>query len=188
MEHLLSAFCGLNIRNAGVRLDEGNEIPIMNGSSDVFFEKLRSSGDFVRKTANAVHIEDAVTIRDPRDGSRYLTVTPADHGIMRISSKVGYSNSPVESQSFDFDFDSPEGYFREISKARTSYPFFLRNEVEKNALFERLKGLRYRGDDKNVNVLDPEFVSGSNYENEIARHKILDFLGDFHVANMPFAH
>lgn len=186
IEHMLSAFYALEIRNAEIHLVTGNEIPILNGGSNIFYDRLSRVSTRVRKATLWILVNEETVFSDSTNPERLIKISPAGHGTLRIISRVGYTNSPVLSEEYQLTLDNPLAYRRGISRARTSYPFYLSDKSEMNTLFERLKWIQINKFRKNVNVIDPAYSNWRRYSNEIARHKILDFLGDLQVANMPF--
>ena len=48
VEHLLSAFYALEIRNVDIHLETGMEIPILNGGSNIFYDRLLKSSSRTR--------------------------------------------------------------------------------------------------------------------------------------------
>jgi UDP-3-O-acyl-N-acetylglucosamine deacetylase len=74
-------------------------------------------------------------------------------------------------------------YIKEISHAKTSFPFKITTKEKLIQVQERLKGAIIEGKNRNINIYSSKNISKTYYINEIARHKILDFLGEriFHI-------
>jgi UDP-3-O-[3-hydroxymyristoyl] N-acetylglucosamine deacetylase len=80
----------------------------------------------------------------------------------------------------EFDFGSGQ-YKRDIARART---FGFTKDVE----MMRTRGLGLGGNMDNVIVIDDYRVlnsDGLRYDDEFVKHKILDAIGDLHIAGKP---
>ncbi|MFA5793344.1 MAG: UDP-3-O-acyl-N-acetylglucosamine deacetylase [Candidatus Gracilibacteria bacterium] len=187
IEHILSAFYALRIRNANLVLQEGIEIPILDGTSDVFLRGIDSVRRRIQKQVGAVTLDVPFMIHDESDDKRFVRLDMGTGEGVDIRSCVQYPDSPIAQQQYDFRYGDFEDYRREIALARTSYPFYLRTDEDVERLFQRLKGIRYKGPDQNVNIVDPRYNTGDSMPNNVPRHKILDFLGDMQVLNLPLA-
>jgi UDP-3-O-[3-hydroxymyristoyl] N-acetylglucosamine deacetylase len=83
-------------------------------------------------------------------------------------------------QRVEFDFASGQ-YKRDIARART---FGFTKDVE----LMRSRGLGLGGNMDNVIVVDDYRVlnsDGLRYDDEFVKHKILDAIGDLHIAGKP---
>lgn len=173
IEHLMAALAASGIDNIRIEIN-GPELPIMDGSAQPFVALVEQAG--VREQ------------RAPRRGIRILKTITIEEG----DRKVTLSPSPYYEIEVDFDFagrlrQAPQNFiFRpleedfaeEIASART---FGLLEDAEKIWAMGLAKGaslentLVYDG----VNVMNEE---GLRYEDECVRHKVLDVLGDLHLA------
>lgn len=187
IEHILSAFYALRIRNANVVLQRGLEIPILDGASDLFLRRIESARRRVQKQVEAVTLDTSFEFHDESDDKRFVRLDPGTGAGIDIRSCVEYPDSPLGQQYYEFRYGDLEDYRREIASARTSYPFYLRSDADVESLFQRLKGIRYQGPDQNVNIVDPRYNTGNPMTDHVPRHKILDFLGDMKVLNLPLA-
>ena len=175
IEHLMAAFCALNIDNAVIELD-GPEVPIMDGSSLPF-----------------VQVIDQVGVRQQDAPRRYIEIL--DRVAVDETDKSA-SLSPAEGfeMAFEIIFDSPvigtqrvdlpltEKTFRdELANCRT---FGFAHEVE--AL--RAAGLARGGSLENVVVIEGDKVinpEGLRRPDEFVRHKALDAVGDVYLLGAP---
>lgn len=174
VEHLLSAICGIGIDNLIIEI-EGNECPGLDGSSLVF----------VRNILNARIVEQNeprvfFRVKDPAyiaENNSYLIALPNDQ--LKISYTLDYPGSPIGSQYASFVVDQ-ETYCREIAPART---FCLEEEVEKLKSI----GLGKGSDFQNTVVIGAGGVIANSFrfENEPARHKICDLIGDLALLGYP---
>lgn len=169
VEHLLSALNGLGIDNCIVEVD-GPELPIGDGSARFFVELLAEAG--IKKLSA---LKKIIRIDRPihwSEGDVHLIGLPAPH--FQISYTLHYPQSTFIRSQFFSCSPAPQLYVEEIASART---FCLYEEIapliEKGILrggtFEH--GLVIRGNE----VLNSE---GVRFMDEMARHKVLDFIGD----------
>ena len=168
VEHVLSALCGMGVDNAIIEMDS-NEPPIGDGSSKPFVELIKKAGiasqNAPRKTWE---------IREPihhecGDGS-LLTIVPSK--TFRVSvTNVGPDGRFAQYFSSEV---TPEIYETEIAPART---FVYYEDVK--PLLE--KGLIKGGSLENAVVVRGDQVMSKEavrFDNEFARHKALDLIGD----------
>jgi len=177
VEHLMSALAGLGIDNLQVDLD-GPEIPILDGSSAPFVYLVHSAGietqdapkKFVRVLKSVEVRQDDKFVRfDPFDGFRLDFCIDFNHPAFDPS-----GNHVV----IDFEENS---YVREVSRART---FGFMSDVE----MMRSQGLALGGSLNNAIVMDEYRIlnaDGLRYDNEFAKHKILDAIGDLYLLGYP---
>jgi len=177
VEHLMSALAGMGIDNIYVDLN-GPEVPIMDGSSAPFVFLLQSAGieeqDALKKY---VRITQPVEVHD---GDKWVRFTP--HNGFRIEFTIDFDHPVFDkgAQKVVVDFDHT-AYTKEVARART---FGFMHEVE--AL--RNHGLALGGSLDNAIVMD-EFrvlnTDGLRYEDEFAKHKVLDAIGDLYLLGHP---
>lgn len=175
VEHLMAAIAGLGIDNLVIEV-HGNEIPIMDGSAASFVFLLRSAG--IRKQSGAkrvFRVKRDLTFE--KDGKK-IRVAPYDG--FRVTYTIDFDHPLVGEQTFTLDL-SPEKFMREVSKART---FGFMKDVE----MLQKNGLALGGSLENAVVLDEYGVinpDGLRFEDELVRHKVLDFIGDMHLLEHP---
>ncbi|QDT63094.1 UDP-3-O-acyl-N-acetylglucosamine deacetylase [Calycomorphotria hydatis] len=172
-EHVLAALAGLNIDNCLVQLD-GPEIPGMDGSAYPFVEALIDAGiEQQQAEAVAVQFDEPVEVT-AEDGScvRYEPIADADG--LTITYILDYGDkSPVPAGTVEFEI-TPETFVGEISPTRT---FIAETEIE--AL--RAAGYGTWVTPSDLLILGPHgpLQNGFRYDDECARHKLLDCVGDF---------
>jgi UDP-3-O-[3-hydroxymyristoyl] N-acetylglucosamine deacetylase len=169
VEHLMSALFGVGFDSAELEI-EGIEVPIFDGSSLVFAEKLSKIEKIPAALIDVYELVDPIS---HECGDSHYLLTPLE-GKFKWQCVIDYPNTPaIGLQRFDFDSQTTD-YFKEVSAART---FCLEHEAE----MMKAKGLIRSA------TLDNGLVFGANgplnpkglrYENEPARHKLLDLLGD----------
>lgn len=173
IEHLMAALAAQGIDNIRVDIN-GPELPIMDGSAEPFTTLLEEAG-----------VKDQ---RAPRRVIRVLkTVT-----VEEDNRKASLSPSPSYELDVGFDFAGrtdlerqhqifrpmEDDFAEDIASART---FGLLEDAEKVWAMGLAKGaslentLVYEG----TKVLNED---GLRYEDECVRHKVLDALGDLHLA------
>jgi len=175
-EHLLAAFYALGIDNAVIEID-GEEVPGLDGSAVQFFEGLRNSGSVESRMPRPLY-----SVKQPiyvRDGSASIVALPGT-GKLTIEYHLDYPSQnghmPGAKQIVAFEM-SPENFARDIAPART---FVFQHEVE--AL--RAAGLGKGANNQNTLVVGPDGPQENTlrWDDELARHKILDLIGD--IANV----
>lgn len=175
VEHLLAAVRGLEIDNLHIEV-EGDEVPIMDGSSASFIFLLRAAG--FRKQNKPRRV---LTLKKPinfqQDG-KWIKATPSNR--LTVDYTINFNHPLVGTQKF-FVECNPESFTRHVAKART---FGFMREVE----YLRRNGLALGGSLENAVVLDEYGVinpEGLRFPDEFVRHKVLDFIGDMFVLGMP---
>ena len=187
IEHLLSALYALKIRNLLIAFEKGNEIPILDGSAASYMQRIEPEIGPVQKEVDVLEVDETVRQEAQGDADRFIQIEPADSDVLSIRSTVSYPDSRIRQQEQCFHFGSLEEYRREIACARTSFPFTIESAAAIEQTRARLKGAIFSGELKNVNVYSSWDTDGTRYENEVARHKILDFLGDMKVLNIELS-
>ena len=172
IEHLMSAFHGLEIDNAIIEIDKA-ELPILDGSSLEYVSEIERAG-----IKNLQAKRKIINITRPiifGDNDSYIKVTPANN--MSINYTIVYDHKLIKKQNFIFDLDSTYNYKNIISDSRT---FGFKDEVE----FLRDKGLIAGGSLENAIVLDDDGIMNQSvlrHNDEFVRHKVLDFIGDIYL-------
>ena len=185
IEHLMSALSGLGVSNAVIRLIGGPEVPILAGNSFSFVESLLPNLIYAPSEGYAVTLAEPLIIKDRKDSSRYIRLLPSKSNILHITSFVSYEKSFIRGQRYTFAFNNAAAYIKEISYARTSFPFKIGDENDYSKLHTRLKGVVVTGEARNINTYVNRSKQLTFYKNEVARHKILDFLGDLKSLGVP---
>ena len=202
-EHVLAALYGCQVDNALITVD-GPEIPIMDGSSLKFVEAIEKIG-YEEQSAERIYFEltENIPWEDEEKGIEFLAIPDVNY---RLTVMVDYQSPALGTQHASMyhigEFNS------EISMCRT---FVFLRELEYLAKNDLIKG----GDLDNAIVMveRPEVsqeeltklakllgkedlkvsVDGIGvlnstklqYENEPARHKLLDIVGDLALIGRP---
>lgn len=199
IEHLMAALVGLQIDNILIDLD-GPEVPILDGSSSIFVEKLSQVG-FVDQEADRdfYEIKENIHYSEP-DRKVEIVGMPLDG--YRLTCMIDF-NSPVLG-SQHASISAIDEFEKEISSSRT---FCFLHELEalvnnnlikggdlSNAIvivdrqvtteeLEKLESLF----NKKVTVADEGILDNIQlrHQNEPARHKLLDMIGDLALVGRP---
>ena len=174
VEHLMATFAGLGIDNAEVEVG-GAELPIMDGSAAPFVRLVRTAG-IAEQPAPKRFIE---VTREVRWTDGYAVTSLAPHDGFRLECTMKYDHPYFEGlcQHAAVEFSS-QAFIRDISRART---FGFLSDIERLRAMDLVRG----GSLDNAVVVDDDGVvndGGLRYEDEFAKHKILDAIGDLYVA------
>lgn len=181
IEHLLSACAGLGLDNLVVDIT-AEEVPILDGSSAAFVFLLQSAGIEIQSAPKRfVRLKRAVEVREGEGASlKWARLEPFNG--YKISFEIEFDHPAVNATGQRVEFDMASGrYKRDIARART---FGFTKDVE----LMRSRGLGLGGSMDNVIVVDDLRVlnaEGLRYDDEFAKHKVLDAIGDLHVLGRP---
>ena len=202
-EHILAALYGCQVDNALIKIN-GSEIPIMDGSSKLFVDEIEKVG-YTNQNKERIYLELDQNIKweDEEKGIEFLAIPDSNY---RITVMVDY-NSPVLGTQHASMYSISE-FNKNIAPSRT---FVFLKELEVLAKNNLIKG----GDLDNAIVLvERENISKKeladiakllgkediqvkidgigvlnstslNFENEPARHKLLDIVGDLALIGRP---
>jgi UDP-3-O-[3-hydroxymyristoyl] N-acetylglucosamine deacetylase len=181
IEHLLSACAGLGLDNLAIDIS-GEEVPVLDGSAASFVYLLQSAGIALQDAPKRfIRVRRAVEVREGEGASLKWARLEPHHGYV-LSFEIEFDHPAVDAtgQRVSFDMGSNR-YKRDIARART---FGFSRDVEAM----RSRGLGLGGSMDNVIVLGDTRVlneGGLRYDDEFVKHKILDAIGDLHVAGKP---
>ena len=181
IEHLLSACAGLGLDNLIVDIT-AEEVPILDGSAASFVFLLQSAGIELQKAPKRfLRVKKAVELREGEGaGLKWARLEPYDG--YKLSFEIEFRHPALDATGQHVTFDFGSGlYKRDIARART---FGFTKDVE----MMRARGLGLGGSMDNVIVVDDYRVlnaDGLRYDDEFVKHKILDAMGDMHVAGKP---
>jgi len=172
IEHFLSSVYAYGIDNMRVIVD-GNEMPIMDGSSISFCLLLEEAGIQEQDAPKKI-----ISVKQPvevSEGDKFVRLLP--HDSAQFDFRIKFDHPVIGDQKEHFDF-STKNFVEEIARARTfgfakDIQYLQSQNLALGATLQNAIGL----DDHKV--LNPE---GLRFENEFARHKILDAMGDMMVS------
>jgi UDP-3-O-[3-hydroxymyristoyl] N-acetylglucosamine deacetylase len=181
IEHLMSACAGLGLDNLFVDIT-GEEVPILDGSAASFVFLLQSAGIELQDAPKRfLKVLKPVEIREGEGPALKWARLEPHHGYT-LSFEIEFDHPAVNATGQRVEFDMGSGrYKQEIARART---FGFTKDVE----MMRARGLGRGGSLDNVIVIDDYRVlnaEGLRYGDEFAKHKILDAIGDLHIAGKP---
>lgn len=199
-EHVLAALYGMQIDNALIEID-GPEVPILDGSAQPFVEAIIKSGVMEQgEEKKYFFLKTNIKFEDTNRRAEILAVPDEE---MRVTVMVDY-NSPLLGTQHASMYNLRE-FEKDIAACRT---FVFLREVE----YLYRKGLIKGGDVNNAIVMVDRVVPEEElqklrtlfnkpkievkgigyldnvelrYENEPARHKLLDIIGDLALVGMP---
>ncbi|MDE7473049.1 MAG: bifunctional UDP-3-O-[3-hydroxymyristoyl] N-acetylglucosamine deacetylase/3-hydroxyacyl-ACP dehydratase [Muribaculaceae bacterium] len=200
IEHAMSALYAAGIDNVLIDIN-GPEMPILDGSAIEYCEKIAATGVVEQDAEKEFYIvKQKIEVRDDSTGSSII-VLPDDE--FSIDVKVGFA-SPVLANQFA-TLEDIKDFPEQISAART---FVFVREIEPLLKANLIKG----GDLQNAIVIYDSPMEQSEIdhiadmmnaphvkveefgfinerpltsENEPARHKLMDVLGDLALAGRP---
>ena len=175
IEHLMAALYICGVDNLVIKID-GEEVPIMDGSSKEFVEKFNETGlKILNKNRKFIKINKKVELKLD---NKSISVEPALDSL-KVAFTLSYENNPlIKSQTNCVDFKNKN--LENIYSART---FCLYEDIEK----VKSLGLAKGGNLDNAVVIKGDKVlnkKGLRSKNEFVNHKILDLAGDFMLAGM----
>jgi UDP-3-O-[3-hydroxymyristoyl] N-acetylglucosamine deacetylase len=181
IEHLMSACAGLGLDNLIVDIT-AEEVPILDGSAASFVFLLQSAGIQLQDAPKRfLKVLKPVEIREGEGPSLKWARLEPFHGY-KLSFEIEFNHPAVDATGRRVEFDFSGGqYKRDIARART---FGFTKDVE----LMRSRGLGLGGNMDNVIVIDDVKVlnaEGLRYDDEFVKHKILDAIGDLHIAGKP---
>lgn len=175
VEHIMAALRGCGIDNAVVELD-GPEVPIIDGSAEPFVGLIERVGSVAQtKPRHVIHIQRPIVVCR---GEKFAVLMPAL--VPRITVEIDFPYRAVGRQKFSFPLVG-EAFKSTVAPART---FGFADELE----YLRQQGLALGGSLQNAVLVDRDRVvnpEGLRFDDEFARHKVLDCLGDLALAGAP---
>ncbi|MBQ7748501.1 MAG: bifunctional UDP-3-O-[Paludibacteraceae bacterium] len=199
IEHAMSALFAYGIDNAILEVN-APELPILDGSAKFYAENIEKVGIQEQNAEKTFYVvKQRTEYFDEKSGSKIILL-PDNH----FSLSVGVDfNSPILNNQFA-ELDDMEKYSEEIAPCRT---FVFVREIEPLLKANYIKG----GDLDNAIVIYDKEMSQENFDNlakvtgtkqmdskklgyisgplrfnnEPARHKLLDLIGDLALIGMP---
>ncbi|MCC8425043.1 bifunctional UDP-3-O-[3-hydroxymyristoyl] N-acetylglucosamine deacetylase/3-hydroxyacyl-ACP dehydratase [Mucilaginibacter sp. UR6-11] len=201
IEHVLAALVGLEIDNLLIDMD-GPETPIMDGSSIQFVEAIRSAG-FAEQEADReyYHIPYNIHYSEP-DRKVEMVAMPLDDDY-RFTCMVDYNSQVLGSQHASIS--SITEFVDDIASCRTfcflhELEMLLKHDlikggdlnnaivvVDKDVDQEELDHLAKLFNRKDISVAPQGILNNIElrHQNEPARHKLLDMIGDLALVGVP---
>lgn len=200
VEHALAALYALGVDNCLLQVN-GPEVPILDGSAEIYVENIRHVGVIEQNAPKDYYVvHKKIEVRDDKTGS-IITILPDEQ--FSITAMIAFQSKVLSSQFATLD--DMANFEKEIAPART---FCFVREVEMMLEAGLIKG----GDLDNAIVIYENQKTqeelneladriGADYhdatelgflqtkplqwENEPARHKLLDIIGDMALIGKP---
>lgn len=200
IEHCMAALAGLEIDNVLIEIDSV-ETPILDGSSEPYIQKLLEAGiEEQEQEKNYFELQENLIYKDEENNIEMIAM-PNDH--FEVSTMVDYDSSVLRPQY---------AHLKDISefkdKFASSKTFVFLHELEPlikhglirggdldNAIVfvdkiiqqEELDRLATFFNKPRVEVKEQGILNNIDlqYENEPARHKLLDVVGDLYLVGRP---
>jgi UDP-3-O-[3-hydroxymyristoyl] N-acetylglucosamine deacetylase/3-hydroxyacyl-[acyl-carrier-protein] dehydratase len=197
IEHCLAALTGMDLDNVLILIDN-EEVPILDGSSRFFVEAIHEAG-IVEQDAEREYfvVTEKIVYKNEKTGSEIIALPDQDYSLNILIS----FNSTVLSNQYA-SLDSLTDFKDEVANCRTfvflhELEFLLNNNLVKggdvdNAIViidrpvtqEELDRIADLFNHKRVEVKEQGILNNLDlqYDNECARHKLLDVIGDLTLA------
>jgi UDP-3-O-[3-hydroxymyristoyl] N-acetylglucosamine deacetylase/3-hydroxyacyl-[acyl-carrier-protein] dehydratase len=200
IEHAMAALMGLSIDNVLIELDSP-EVPILDGSSKQFVDAFKQVGIIEQKTDRKYYeIKERLEFVDVDKGIE-IVAFPDDH--FSVTVQIDYSSKTLGNQYASLN--SMSEFEKEISPCRTfvfiqDLEILLKNNLIKggdldNSIVIMDKEMTQQEMDRIAALFNKPKVSirpngvlstiDLHFQNEPARHKLLDMIGDFALIGMP---
>jgi UDP-3-O-[3-hydroxymyristoyl] N-acetylglucosamine deacetylase/3-hydroxyacyl-[acyl-carrier-protein] dehydratase len=175
VEHFMAALWGMGIDNVYAEVS-GSEMPGLDGSSAPWLSQLKAAGTVEQPAPRRL-----LSVREPvfvEDEDAFIAVFP-DHRLS-IAYLLSYDHPRLKSQFVSYVQDGAS-FEESIAPART---FCLKEEADALRAAGFGKGATF----ENTLVVGEQGVMNNTplrFDDEFARHKILDLLGDLYLLGAP---
>lgn len=175
VEHLMAALHGLRVDNSYVEV-YGPEMPALDGSAKPYVEAITAAG-----TVELPDRRDVLAVREPiwvATNESYILAIPAKR--LKITYVMKYQHPLIGAQTATFVI-TESNFKRSIAPARTF------------VMYEEIAGLKSQqlargGSISNAIVVWQDRVSSDlRFPDELARHKVLDLVGDLALLGTSLA-
>ena len=172
VEHLIAALYGKGIDNALIEIDN-DEVPIIDGSSKFFVEKIDNVG--LENSNTSIKIIKILKKIVLKDGKKTISMEPTKTSL-EIDFEIKFNNPVIKNQRNIINV-----YETDLTDIFNSRTFCLYEDVEKLKKMNLAKGgsLENAIVVKNDKILNNE---GLRNKKEFVNHKILDCMGDLYLS------
>ncbi|HNA39363.1 MAG TPA: UDP-3-O-acyl-N-acetylglucosamine deacetylase [Chitinophagales bacterium] len=201
IEHLMSALYALGIDNALIEIDN-KEVPILDGSAKFYIDNIKSENTIALHQYKKIYtIHDVIEWKDEQQGAEYIFLP---HDEFSVTCLIDFPSKMIKHQYAVLN--DINDYANEIATAKT---FCFLHEIEflyanglikggnlNNALVfsetslsqEKIKWLastfhQSANSIPEMGILNPLYQT---FDNEAARHKLLDVIGDLALTQTYF--
>ena len=176
VEHLMAAIAALEIDNCIVEID-GEEFPALDGSCLAFAESLSRAGLIIQASPkNTLVIQERHRVGSPEG---WVEALPAERGESYFEYQLGFNDdTPIADQTFSLEL-TPDRFLREVASARTFV-----TEVQAEQI--RSSGMAAHVTNQELLVIGVHgpIENEFRFEDECARHKTLDLIGDLALSGV----
>lgn len=193
IEHALAALTGMDLDNVLIEVNN-EEAPIMDGSSRYFVEAIEKAGVLEQKAEREYfEIQEKIEIYDEKSDSHIIALPDDDY---RLNVMISFKSRVLNNQFATLD--SVSDFKSEIANCRTfvflhELEFLLNNNlikggelnnaiviIDKEVSQEELDRLAELFHHDKVEVKPQGILNNLDlhFDNECARHKLLDVIGD----------
>lgn len=177
VEHLLAALVGCGVGAARIEID-GPEVPLLDGSALLWVEAIAAAGLTSGEIAPATAVNEPLWIRE---GDAFVAALPSSE--LRFTYGIDFTYAAIGNQWHSWS-PAIAPFEEAIAPART---FGFADQVEQLRQMGLIKG----GNLDNALVCDDRgwLNPPLRFDNEPARHKLLDLVGDLSLlGTIPRAH
>lgn len=180
IEHIMAAFSGFGITNAVVELNN-DEVAILDGSAEGFVKLIEDAGVKEQSAPNfAIKILKPIEVRCGESIVRFEPLQDGDEKGFHLTVEIDFSKTVIGKQSCSMVLNSGD-FKKDVCQART---FGFLNEVN----YLKSQNLIQGGSEQNAIIVDEDGIineEGLRCEDEFAKHKMLDAIGDLALAGLP---
>ena len=172
VEHLIAALYGKGIDNALIEIDN-DEVPIKDGSSKFFVEKIDNVG--LENSNTSIKIIKILKKIVLKDGKKTISMEPTKTSL-EIDFEIKFKNPVIKNQRNIINV-----YETDLTDIFNSRTFCLYEDVEKLKKMNLAKG----GSLENAIVVKNDKIlndGGLRNKKEFVNHKILDCMGDLYLS------
>ncbi len=199
IEHAMASLYSLGIDNCILEVD-APEFPILDGSAKLFVEKILETGITEQEAErDFFRINESFTFVNEKTGSE-ISVVPADKFSVEV--EIGFKSEILKNQTAKItdisDFAEDFSSARTFVFVREIEPLLNMNLIKggdlKNAVViyddvlpqETLDNLADKLSQPHIDASKLGYITGDLFfENEPARHKLLDVIGDLALVGKP---
>ena len=177
VEHLMAALAGVGLTHIHFQVS-GEEIPLLDGSSQGWIEAIEEVGIVPAKTPKKKPplLKNSIFLSR---GESVICATPSER--FKLVGMIDFSYKAIGQQIFAIEL-SPKKFVKEIAPARTFGFMDQLDQLKKSGL---IKG----GSLDNALVCDGDSWINPplRFKDEPVRHKLLDLIGDLALVGFPNA-
>tara|TARA_B100000700_G_C14913537_1_gene793486 strand:+ start:263 stop:1183 length:921 start_codon:yes stop_codon:yes gene_type:complete len=172
VEHLMAALYGLGIDNAEIDIN-AQEVPILDGSSKIFVEKILSTG--IKSSDVPIKIIKIEKKIEYVESNKFISIHPSKISL-EIDFEIKFDNKLINNQKNSINI-----YQDDLSKIYESRTFCVYEDIEKLKKAGFAKGGSL---DNAIVVKNDKILNKNGLRNnlEFVNHKILDCMGDLYLS------